>query len=88
VVHEEDQEEEDDTESGDREGELRAERIARLRSKLDKYKRLLQEEEVRLQDVETEYVMGMEGSMNDKDQHKYEPLYQLPPLLANHMTTH
>ena len=69
-THIQDQEEEEDTESGDREGELRAERIARLQVKLEHYKKLLQEEENTLQEVENEYVVGMEVSVNDKDQQK------------------
>lgn len=38
--------------------------------KLEHCKKLLQEEENALQEVENEYVVGMEISVNDKDQQK------------------
>lgn len=65
-----DPEEEEDTESGDREGEVRAERIARIQVKLEKYKKLLQEEETALQEAQNVYVVGMEESISDKEQHR------------------
>ncbi|XP_003385363.1 PREDICTED: transmembrane and coiled-coil domains protein 1-like [Amphimedon queenslandica] len=68
--HDEDPEEEEDTESGDREGEVRAERIARIQMKLEKYKKLLQEEETALQEAQNVYVVGMEESNSDKEQHR------------------
>ena len=66
-----DPEEEDDTESGDHVSELRAQRISGVETKLEKYKRLLQEEEIVLKDVKNDYVHGMEGSLSDKDSHRY-----------------
>ena len=32
---------------------------------------MLHDEELRLQDVKNEYVLGMVESVNDKDQHRY-----------------
>ena len=58
------------TESGDREGEVRAETIARIQVKLEKYKKLLQEEESSLQEAQNVYVSGMEESISDKEQQK------------------
>ena len=58
------------TELSDREGEVRAERIARIQVKLEKYKKLLQEEESSLQEAQNVYVSGMEESISDKEQQK------------------
>ena len=69
-INYQDPEEEEDTESGDREGEVRAERIARIQVKLEKYKKLLQEEESSLQEAQNVYVSGMEESISDKEQQK------------------
>ncbi len=61
------EEEEEDTESGDPDIEHRAQRIAAIGEKLEKYKKLLLEEETILQGFENDYVLGMEGSMSDKE---------------------
>ncbi len=66
-----DVEEEEDTESGDPDVEHRSQRISTIENKLDKYKKLLQEEESILQVFKNEYVLGMEGSMSDKETNRY-----------------
>lgn len=50
--------------------EHRIQRITAIENKLEKYKKLLQEEEQILQVFENEYVQGMEGSMSDKETHR------------------
>ena len=49
---------------------MRAERIARIQMKLEKYKKLLQVEESSLQEAQNVYVSGMEESISDKEQQK------------------
>ena len=50
---------------------MRAERIARIQVKLEKYKKLMQEEEPSLQEAQNIYVSGKEESISDKEQQKY-----------------